>query len=155
MDVPACARPPCDWLQTLYISTGGQCSSFNPRNLGKRGCRGLHVDHWTPWTLGHSGHGGVIRLPRNRATTGAQRTSLPFGRSAANLASGTACGTARLLHHDRFHSVKKVHRRFPVLWFVRAELAACQVSALPCHRLPMSVLAASCVGAGSPTLWLH
>ena len=52
------------------------------------------------------------RLPRYRATSGAQRTPVPFGHTAANLASGGVCGTVRLLHRDLL--VKTVHRRRPV-----------------------------------------
>ena len=97
------------------------------------------------WTLGHR---RVGRLPRHRTAMGGatlNAPSQPFGRTTANLASGSACCTARLLCHDL--RVKMAHRRRPLLLIHLLRLAPCLVVRLRC----LALVEANYWGAHIPT----
>lgn len=117
--MPICARPPCPSTQDTQLIRLDNAAASTPsfrdieplaesmQNAGHRG----HLD-----TCG-LGHRGMRRHPRHRATTGAQRTSQPFGHTTANLASGGVCSTARFNRRPiQIMVVRTVHRHRPVLW---------------------------------------
>lgn len=90
-----------------------QCSSLNPRKWGSRWPMESNAKAWTPWTLGHSSHRGMAGHPRHRTASGPHSDHRPAsGHTAANLASSSACSTARFRRrrHRKGLKIRTVHR---------------------------------------------